>query len=383
MEFATTRGRSGPLIVGGTSVCLALALVTAGLLTATTSTDAETGTTTLGLASLTAAPTTEPGMSHLVSNAGIAATLASIRPSTVALSVDRQVGTVITTGLVAESGGIIVTASQAISGARSITVVEPSGARQIADLVSVDRTTGLAVLRIGDDLPAAAFGNDDPVPGAVALAVAMEPSGRVGGPPSPRVYGGIVISSGVPLAGGASSATFAATAVSTPLTDEDLGCPLLDGSGGVAGILEQVRTSGTSTTSVFLPGELVLGVVRQLVSSGTVDHGWSGLGGSEVGSSATVSTLAATAPSPSQDGAQLGAIDGDSPAAAAGLMQGDVVIGIDGHRVHSMAELRTRLYSDPPGTALQVTFERAGSTLTTSLQLGNVDADAQVGGSSP
>src|SRR5664280_331869 len=64
-------------------------------------------------------------------------------------------------------------------------------------------------------------------------------------------------------------------------------------------------------------------------------------------------------------------------------VDGDVIVAIDGYQVHSTAELRTRLYPDPPGTALDVTFQRAGSTLTTSVVLGDNDTDAPGDGSSP
>ena len=58
-----------------------------------------------------------------------------------------------------------------------------------------------------------------------------------------------------------------------------------------------------------------------------------------------------------------------SPAALAGLDAGDVVTAVDGAPVHSMAELMTRLYPDPPGTSVVVTFDRSGVTGTTEVEL--------------
>ena len=46
-------------------------------------------------------------------------------------------------------------------------------------------------------------------------------------------------------------------------------------------MLEMTRGKGASTTAVFLPSELVLGVALQLVASGTVDHGWMGVEASD------------------------------------------------------------------------------------------------------
>jgi S1-C subfamily serine protease len=383
-EAPPGHSRAGPWAIGGATACIALVLVAAGLAMATAgSTGQSAPASTPGEVSLTGAPTTEPGMSQLA-NSAERAMLTTIGPSTVALSIVRLTGRSIATGLVAESGGIIVTTSRALLDARSITVIEPNGSRQAAEVIGVDQTSGLAVVRIADDLPAATFDDDDPSVGAPVMAVAMEP-GPQASTPLPRAYAGTVLSSGLPLGGGAVTSGFAGTTVAAPLAADDIGCPLLDHSGNVSGILEQVTQSGASTRSVFLPAELVLGVVRQLVSSGAVDHGWLGVSGGRGDAATSAPTLTATttsspaspvAPSPTPDGALVSSVDSSSPAAIGGLLPGDVIVGIDGHQVHSTAELRTRLYPDPPGTALDVTYQRTGSTLTTSIVLGEVPADA-------
>ena len=383
--------RAGLWTIGGATACIALVLVAAGLTMATTgSAGQSTPAVTPGQASLTGAPTTEPGMTQLA-NSAERAMLATIGPSTVALIIVKQTGRSVASGLVAESGGIIVTPSRALVDARSITVVEPNGSRQPAETVGVDQTSGLAVVRIADDLPAATFDDNDPSVGAAVLAVAMKPASQAGAPLS-REYAGTVLSSGLPLEGGGLTSGFAGTAVATPLTADDIGCPLLDRSGNVSGILEQVTQSGASTRSVFLPAELVLGVARQLVSSGVVDPGWLGVAGSDDDAVTSAPTLTATttsspaspvAPSADPAGALVSSVDSGSPAAIGGLLPGDVIVAIDGYQVHSTAELRTRLYPDPPGTALDVTFQRAGTTLATSVVLGDNGTDAPGVGSSP
>jgi putative serine protease PepD len=65
------------------------------------------------------------------------------------------------------------------------------------------------------------------------------------------------------------------------------------------------------------------------------------------------------------------------------LDPGDIITGVDGHPVHSTAELRSRIYADPPGTDLALTFERGGTTMTTSVILAQPDGDEPGGGSSP
>ncbi len=383
VSLAARAARGNTWIVGGTTLALIVALVAVGLIIVTTDTNESTAGPH-GIAALTRAPTTEPGTARLASHRQLAEMIAAVRPSTVALLVAKRSGTVVLTGLVAESGGVIVTAANPLAGAGTITVVEPGGSRENATMIGVDARSGLAVMRIGDDLPAATFDENDPSPGDVTLALAMEPARRPDGTPSPRVYAGTVLSSGRPLAAGVLGGDFAPTAVAAPLGDADLGSPLLDATGEVAGLLEAVDTSGGATTSVFLPAEIVLGVVRQLVATGTVDHGWFGIEGDDADTAtSTTSALTATTvlPSSAAGGALVAAVEDGSPAATGGLEPGDVVVAIDGNDVHSIAELSAWLYADPPGTALDVTFERDGSVANTTVVLG--DSDAPGDGASP
>jgi S1-C subfamily serine protease len=308
--------------------------------------------------------------------------VASVSQSTVVMKIEKSAGPLVSTGLVAESGGIIVMAAGVLAGAKTITAIEPSGSHQVADLIGVDQTSGLAVVRIPDDLPAATFDSGDPISGTVIYAVAMEPRQQATFRPLPVVYAGKVISAGQSLGADPVTTSFAATAIEAPLAHDDLGCPLLDTAGRVSGILEGTVPDGASTVSVFLPAELVLGVTRQLVSSGKVVHGWMGAQTSDTGPGTTTSTSSGAGPAPATPGAQINSVDPGSPAATV-LMPGDVITAIDGNRVQSSAELRTRLYPDPPGTTLAVTFTRGGTSMRQAVVLASADADASGGHTSP
>ena len=379
-----SRGRSGPWIVGGTTACILLALVAAGLVMATTgSGDQDASGFAPGVPSLAAAPTTEPGMKQAIGTATIADMVSSVRPSTVVLRIARSSGTSVRTGLVAESGGIIVTTAEAISGARAITVVEPGGSRQVAAVIGIDKPSGLAVVRIGDDLPAATFDNGDPSTGSGTVAMALEPGRGAAASPSPVVYAGTVVSAGQAVDADPVTSMFAATAVQAPLSHDDLGCPLLDRAGHVSGLLEKTVEDGSSTISVFLPAELVLGVAQQLVTSGAVVHGWFGVHTSDAFSVTTTSAHSGAPATPTAVGARLDSVDTGSPAAIGDMAPGDIITGIGGFPVQSSAELQTRLYPDRPGTTVQVAFTRGAAPMTTLVVLGGPDPDAQGSHSSP
>jgi putative serine protease PepD len=365
------RGAAPWLICG--SLCIALAVAAVAVIVADTGQDTTNALTT-SFPLVRSAPTTEPGPVNVLSGDQVNNVVAGVRPSTVVLRVVRPGHVATVMGLVVEAGGIVVTTARAVTDATRITVVEPDGSRQPAELVGIDSRSDLAVLHIADDLPAATFDDEDPAAGSVAMAVTMRPRRKA--QPAPLVYAGTVLSSGVAVAGDPVTATFAATSVRTPLDADDLGCPLVDDQGHVVGMLEYTARLGRSKVAVFLPGALVAGVARQLVASGEVDHGWLGVEGSAFASAPASSTLVTAPTSASHpSGALLGAVVKDSPAALAGLTAGDVVMAVDGAPVHSMSELMTRLYPDSPGMSVEVTFEQSQATETVDVQLAESDAE--------
>jgi len=363
------RVRTSTWVAGGVVACAVGALLVSGLVMATSgaSPGVGGGGTYPPTASTVATPTTEAGTARLASATDMARAIDAARPSLVALSVTRPSGTVTVTGVSAEAGGVIVTTAAAVAGATSLVTTTPGGGRQSVQLVGEDPTSGIAVVRGTADLPVAAFDLQDPAAGSVAMAVAVTGRPRGGGPAPMAIYAGTVESSGIPT--GAGTTVFAGTTVATPLESRDVGCVLLDGQGRVAGILATTRTTAGGTMGEFLPAALVMGVTRQLVSDGTVDSGWLGVEAGDVTQGA--------------GGAVLDTVDPAGPAAQAGLRVGDTVVAVDGGAVHSVAELRTRLYAEPPGTAVPVTFVRDGVQATTTAVLTGQDTDASATTPSP
>lgn len=376
-----SRSRTSPRVIGGATVAFVVVLMATGMVIAANTTNQPSSGK--ALISHVGPPTTDSGLTGSAPRSSIAAMVDSVRPSMVLLRIHGDGWTRSTTGLVAEAGGIIVTASQALDAARSVTVVESNGTREPAELVGVDSGSGVAVVRIEDDLPAASFDDTDPGVGTIAIAAGLHPVHKATSMPSSLVYAGRVDATGQALDLNPQTAVFSATAVRAPLTSDDIGCPLVGEDGHVVGMLAMLRGKGASTMGVFLPAELVFGVAFQLVASGAVDHGWFGIETSDAGGAAfspgatvVASTSAADGPPASTtEGALVDSVQEGSPAALAGLLPGDVITAIDGQPVHSSAELFSRLYADPPGTELAVTFDRNGAETTTTAVLDDQDGD--------
>ena len=215
-------------------------------------------------------------------------------------------------------------------------------------MVGTDPGTGLAVVHISDDLPAAAFDQQDPSVGTMAIAMAVEPDTRTRDVPVPSVYAGTVVSTGeaagsAPTTSTMAASTFAAIMLEAPLTHDDVGCPLLDSRGQVwPGCWRAPDQVGSTTMSVFLPAELVVGVAQQLVASGRVEHGWLGLDTSDAQPATSVTTGTSALASHTTSGAVLDSVDNGSPAAGQ-LAPGDIITGVDGDQVRSSGRA-----PDPP-----------------------------------
>src|SRR5258708_17563220 len=71
-------------------------------------------------------------------------------------------------------------------------------------------------------------------------------------------------------------------------------------------------------------------------------------------------------------GVVIGKVLEDSPAAKAGLKDGDVITEINGQRVEGIIQFRRMIHETPAGRTLQLTISRDGSSQTISATLGKM-----------
>ena len=77
-------------------------------------------------------------------------------------------------------------------------------------------------------------------------------------------------------------------------------------------------------------------------------------------------------------GAKLPAIDKDSPAAKAGLKEGDVITRVDRDILDGSADLGEILVQYKPGSRVQLTVVRKGETLELQATLGSVKVSREL-----
>jgi S1-C subfamily serine protease len=111
--------------------------------------------------------------------------------------------------------------------------------------------------------------------------------------------------------------------------------------------------------------ETVNRVVEQLLQRGYVPRGWIGAAMQPVRFDAATRRRLQR-----EGGLLLLSIEPDAPAAAAGLLVGDVIVAINGERVDHPEQLRDRLDGDAVGRSLQLELARGGAIVASDVVIG-------------
>jgi S1-C subfamily serine protease len=156
------------------------------------------------------------------------------------------------------------------------------------------------------------------------------------------------------------------------------GGPLIDSLGQVIGINTLVvRSSGNNNVAEGLgfaiPSNLVKDTASQLISTGSVQHPYIGIAYQQVDPQVASQLNLSTT-----DGVVVTQVDPSSPAAKAGLQEGDVILTINGQTLDQDHVLTGALLAHKPGETISLTVLRNGKQIQTSLVLGTRPADSQV-----
>jgi len=272
----------------------------------------------------------------------------------------RQKGT--GSGVIISTDGYILTNNHVAGDADQINVKLADGREFKARLIGKDTETDLAVVKIdAQNLPFARLGNSDALEQGEWVIALGSPFGL-----QQTMTAGIVSATGRDLGvQGGQFTNFIQTDAS--INPGNSGGPLVNMQGEVVGINTLIFSqTGTSAGVGFaIPSNLATKVYAQLIKSGKVTRGYLGVYLQPVSPS-----LARTVGYNGTEGAVVGDLTDDSPAARSGLRSGDVIVEFDGKPVKSPKQLTEIVADTPVGKSSEVKYVRDGHVETTSIRLG-------------
>lgn len=293
----------------------------------------------------------------------VIAAVERVGPAVVRVEADRGGGS----GIVFTPDGFLLTNNHVVPTGGALTVTLPDGQSLSADRIGGDIDTDLAVLRIGGtNLPWARLGDSKRARvGQVAIAIG-NPYGF-----HHSVTSGVVSAIGRSLRSRSGRIMDDIIQTDAALNPGNSGGPLVTTTGEVIGI----------NTAIILPAQglcfaiasnTVRFVASRLMRDGRVRRSYIGVAGQQTPvprAIARISGMAVTS------GVLVGSIERASPAASAGLREGDVIVQFDGTVVGGIDDLHRLLTDERIGARVRMIVLRRGRRHELTITPGELQRD--------
>ena len=261
-------------------------------------------------------------------------------------------------GVIVDASGVIVTNYHVVAQADEILVNLADGRELTAMLVGADAASDLAVLKIdAANLVAAAWGDSNDVEvGEMVWAI-----GNPFGLDRTVTYG---IVSGTGRRGVLDNPFQEFLQTDASVNPGNSGGPLVDVHGSIVGITTAIVGRDFRGIGFAIPSETARAVCEEILANGHVERGYIG-----------ISLRGLPTSFEANAGAIVLKVEPGSPAAMAGLREGDMVVGFDGQLVAEPSVLVLLLTRAPVGTVVQLDVVRSGSTLQIPIRIGRRPRD--------
>ena len=288
-------------------------------------------------------------------------------------------------GVILDADGHVLTCSTGLTGDVDITVTLADGRTSSADVVGVDSDSGVAVLKLAEELsglpaapaPASAatirpgnwaivIGNQAGTQAAVAVgnvaatgralgALASEDFVQLAAPISPGLSGAPVFDSRGDLLG-LVYAAYTPDRWAAGATDGSLGNTFSVHQAGQALTARPATPGGGPSGSVgfAIPAHAAADIAAQLISEGVVERGWLGVRINDAQGA----------------GAVVEGILPGTPAEASDLIVGDRIVEIGGQPVNNSRALKRAIGNLKPGAKAELVVVRENNRLSIPVDLG-------------
>lgn len=349
------------------SAWLAGGLLVVGVLLAT---GAFAGVTTKVETVREAAATTETVADTSAGSTGDEALYEATSPGVVEIKSTLSEGGATGSGFIVDEGGTVVTAAHVVDEATEVKVVLQNGTVRKAEVLGADDATDIAVIRFdasGLELQPLELGDSSDLKVGASVAA-------IGAPFEYAWSFSTGIVSGLDRTIEAPNGFTVSHAIQTDaaVNPGNSGGPLLDSDGDVIGVVDQIATDGSADQSsgvgFAVPSNLVASELEALENGETVEHAYLGV--------STGTADEATA------GAQVAEVVQGSPAAEAGLRQGDVITALGETEIASTEDLVAAIAEREPGERVALEIERNGKSMAVKVTLGTQPAESSAASSS-
>ena len=284
-------------------------------------------------------------------------------------------------GVVIDKQGHIITNNHVVAGASALYAQLKDGRIYELELTGTDPANDLAVVKIKNapsDLTVAQIGSSKDLKVGQGVMAIGAPLGL-----SSTATTGIISALDRPVvtkgeSSDSSSSSSASQRVYTNAIQVDAainpgnsGGPLFDSQGRVIGINSSIATLGSSSSSggarsgnigigFAIPIDLANKVAQQLIKDRKVTHAYLGVSLEDGGATVNGETRA---------GAKITKVGSGTPAANAGLREGDVILAVDGHVVGESAALMGYVRQFSAGDQVKFTVARGSNKMEVTVKL--------------
>jgi serine protease Do len=267
-------------------------------------------------------------------------------------------------GFVISADGLVVTNNHVVSGVDRVRVVLSDGTEVDAEIVGQDPQTDLALIRLepSEELHPLPLGDSDEIlPGDWVVAIG-NPFGL-----DHTVTVGIVSAKGRDIGQGPYDDYIQTDAAMNP---GNSGGPLLNMRGEVVGINAAIRPEA-NTIGFAVPINLAKEILPELREQGRVTRGWLGVGVQPLSAE-----IAAALGLDDTKGALVSQVHEGSPAEAAGIRRGDVIVGYRGAAIEDLRALPRAVSATEVGEDVEIELIREGQRQRVVARMGELAAAA-------
>ncbi len=272
------------------------------------------------------------------------------------------------TGVIVSTNGYVMTNNHVIEGASNLTVIDSDGNQyKNVTVVGRDPLNDIAFLKIKADkqFTAAELGNS----GTIRIGQQVVAIGNALGQYNNTVTSGIISGTGRPIIARDTSGTQTENLTDLIQTDASInpgnsGGPLVNMAGQVIGINTAI-VEDANGIGFAIPINSTKGVLAEVLTNGAVSRAYLG-----VRYVAVTPDVVQEYNLPVKQGAYItgnGSVASGSPAAKAGLKNGDIITKVNDITIGTAGGLSSVIGQFRPGDTVTVTYIRGGKTSTTSV----------------